>query len=676
MNSWFYYSAAGQLGKSLVLAVLLLVGPSAAAEDGLRIDSGPGQVGGVAWDELRLNYSGPPGRRQLELEVFGLVAPEGQALGELRLTCSEMVATPVDGCRRGSLIWTLGEPALRLESTLAWDRRSDGWQVQLEAPGWTLAGAIPTQDPMMAELQLSLDGFDLSVVPAELLQMASLNVLIGQLDGHIALEQGQVNAELSLRDGGFDSLDGSLAADGLALDLELALSPLDLEPGFSIALAQSAGELLVGSMYLPPPVGALTLDLAGSWSEAGELTLAQIALEDPGALSVRGRAALKHSDDGWALDQIELTTLQMSLPLAWARWMDGPAAGLGFGNLDTEGSVDGTLSWRADGPFRLDMVMNQVTLDDPAGRIRLDQIDGTAVWGRAGPELDLAWQGLTLYGLPFGAARLDVDSGPQGVQLRRPLRLPLLDGAIVLEDLDWQPADPESEGFGFDARIEPLELGDLTELLGWPVFGGQLGGEFPGVRFVDDTLRFTGGIDIQAFSGQISLAELSIERPFGTLPAVSAQLEFSRLDLLELTGAFNFGRMEGQMSGWAHNLRLLDWRPVAMDARIFTHEDVPRRRISQRAVDNLSSLGGAGGALISGTVLRFFEDFPYRRAGLACRLSNNICHIDGVARHESGGFYIIEGRALPRLDVIGHRRLIDWPQLIRQLEAMMEERPE
>ena len=69
-------------------------------------------------------------------------------------------------------------------------------------------------------------------------------------------------------------------------------------------------------------------------------------------------------------------------------------------------------------------------------------------------------------------------------------------------------------------------------------------------------------------------------------------------------------------------------------------------------------------------MLRMFEEFPYRRAGLACRLDRNICHIDGVAPHESGGFYIVQGRGLPHLDIVGHRRLVDWPRLVAQLVAM------
>ncbi|KAA3633826.1 MAG: hypothetical protein DWQ08_01370 [Proteobacteria bacterium] len=185
-------------------------------------------------------------------------------------------------------------------------------------------------------------------------------------------------------------------------------------------------------------------------------------------------------------------------------------------------------------------------------------------------------------------------------------------------------------------------------------------------------IAFTGGIEIRAFSGLIALRELVIERPFGTLPALAAQVDATRLDLAQVTAAFDIGHMEGELSGWMHDLRLLDWRPVAMDARFFTHDDAPQRRISQRAVENLSSLGGSvGGALVSNTILPMFETFPYERAGLACRLSNNICHLDGVAPHESGGFYIVEGRGLPRLNIIGHRRLVDWPRLIAQLADMV-----
>lgn len=676
--SWIYYSAVGRSGKRLwrLLGLLILAGfPTTLllASDELLIESGPGQAGGLSWAGLELRYELLDGKRQFELSLSQIEMPEDRKLGQLRLRCTQVAVSVLDGCQRGELDWQLLEPALELQAGIAWQRQGDHWQLEADGAGWQLTGSVPQADPLMASMALTLDAFDLAVLPAQWLEALGLSVLLGTLEGRLRLEAGELQGALSLTQGGFDSPDGRLAADGLGIDLTFSISPLAADRSFSLDLEQAQGEWLFGSIYLPPPEAPLELTLNGRWPADAGLMLDRLELVDPDALQVHGRAALQPTDEGWRLDELWLEQVQLNLPLAWARWLDGPAAAAGFGGLDTAGTIDATLNWQADRPPRAEAVLDGVSIKDSAGRINIEQAQGSVAWGADGPTLALDWQGLALYGLAFSAAGLALESGPEGVRLVRPLRLPLLDGAVVVDQLDWQPGESSGRGIGFDARIEPLSLADLTRQLELPTFGGQLSGAFPGVRYANDVLSFTGGIDIQAFSGEISVADLSIERPFGTLPALSAQVELSRLDLLELTGAFNFGRMEGELSGWARNLRLLNWRPVAMDARVFTHDDARRRRISQRAVDNLSSLGGAGGALISGTVLRMFEDFPYRRAGLACRLSNNICHIDGVARHESGGFYILEGRALPRLDIIGHRRLVDWPQLIGQLEAMLEE---
>lgn len=675
--SWPYYSALRQSGNRLLLwlglmALLGLPAAPALAADELLIESGPGQAGELSWAGLKLRYELIEGQRQFELELRRIQAQTEHALGNLRLRCSDAPVSAMDGCKQGEMHWQLEEHALSLKADLSWQRQAEYWQVEAHGEGWQLSGSVPQSTPQMASLALTLDSFDLALLPLQWIEGAGLSVLAGQLEGRLLLDAGQLQATLIMSQLGFDSPDGSLAADGLEVDLSLEAYPLQADREFSLELEQAKGEWLVGSIYLPPPESSLRLKLGGHWAENNGLILDQIELVDPEAMQVSGRAILLPGDEGWSVDELVLDRVQLELPLAWERWVEGPAASAGFGGLETGGMIEASLNWQADRRLQAEAELHGFSINDPAGRISMQQVRGTAGWGPDGPLLALDWQGLQLYGLAFAAASLALESGLEGTRLLRPLRMPLLDGAVVIDQLDWRPVDPDSSGFGFDARIEPLSLSDLTRQLELPVFGGQLSGAFPGVRYANDVLSFTGGIDVQAFSGRISLADLAVERPFGTLPALSAQVEFSRLDLLELTGAFNFGRMEGQLSGWARNLRLLNWRPVAMDARVFTHDDVRRRRISQRAVDNLSSLGGAGGALLTGTVLRLFDDFPYSRAGLACRLSNNICHIDGVARHESGGFYIVEGRSLPRLDIIGHRRLVDWPQLISQLEAAME----
>lgn len=672
MSPWAYYSApfAGFKPTAiLVLAGFLLMPQAQPAE--LIVESGPGQLAGVYWQSARLAFHGGQPESDWILAVAGLNLEGERDLGEMVLTCMKAPRPFTAGCLDGRLDWQLEEPELTLSASFSHQRESGVHQFALRDEHWQVELEFPEAEPDQISGKVIVDQLDLSELPTMLTEGLGLNLLYGVLSGQVSLKPDRITVQLSLAGGGFDGFEGLAAADGLHLEMgfQAAMDPL-LE-SFSLNLAQTAGEILIGSLYLPSPLATVQLEIDGRRIDE-VVALDHVAMVDPDALEVTGSGRLVQGPEGWLVEQVRIESAEIDFPLGWTRWMDGHAAAAGFGDMNSAGRVLASLDWHAERPVQLQSELFDVQIDDPRDRLTLAGVDGRIDWDQFGPAADLSWDSLKLYGLQMHRSRLEVNADASGVHLGRPLRLPLFDGAIVIDQLVWAPMDKTMPGFGLDARIEPLSLTALTRALEWPEFGGVLSGEFPGVMFVDDVLKVTGGIDIQAFSGQIQLTELAIERPFGTLPALSAQVEFSRLDLLELTGAFNFGRMEGQLSGWMRDLRLLDWRPVAMDARVFSHEDVPRRRISQRAVENLSDLGGGGSALLSETVLRVFKDFPYRRVGLACRLSNNICHIDGVARHESGGFYIVEGRALPRLDIVGHRRLVDWPQLMRQLEAMVE----
>ncbi|HKL52907.1 MAG TPA: hypothetical protein VJ902_03035, partial [Wenzhouxiangellaceae bacterium] len=195
---------------------------------------------------------------------------------------------------------------------------------------------------------------------------------------------------------------------------------------------------------------------------------------------------------------------------------------------------------------------------------------------------------------------------------------------------------------------------------------------FPGIQVSGGVIEVQGGLDIDLFGGSARINDLSVERPFGSLPALAADLEFDALDLEQVTGAFAFGRMLGLLSGHVRNLRLLDWQPVQFDAWFETLDDSPEREISQKAVDSISSLSGGGSAAISGTLLRWFDDFPYRKAGLGCRLAANVCRMRGLRDAENGGYVILEGRLIPRLDIVGYQRRVDWPRLLAQLAAAAE----
>jgi hypothetical protein len=113
-----------------------------------------------------------------------------------------------------------------------------------------------------------------------------------------------------------------------------------------------------------------------------------------------------------------------------------------------------------------------------------------------------------------------------------------------------------------------------------------------------------------------------------------------------------------------------------MDMHFYTPEgDKSQRRISQRAVENLASVGGGGAAaILSSGLLRFFEVFAYERIGLRCILHDGICAMSGAGNSKDSalgqGFYIVKGSGLPRIDVVGFRNQVSWARLVQQLVAI------
>lgn len=636
------------------------------------VESGPGRIGPVQWQSLSAQVVPAEGEGSAlawTLEIESLVVA-GQR-GDLRVDCrAGGWRSGRPWCEAGAFAWQAngGSEPLRGRLTAApgdsgarLDLFDGRVEIDLHWPGADRAGRA----------EVAFDDFRLGALPTNLLERLGLSVLDGRVDGQATLAAGAMSAELDIGELAFDRPDGSIAAAAVTARIELEARRPDGSDGFAfdLELSQSGGEWLAGALYLPPPEQPLEVAASGRFDPGVGLTVERFALADGEALELDGTLRAAITEEGWALQRLRVRGLDARFPGAWNRWAEGPAASLGLAEVETEGRLRGRAEWVNGGEATLALELDGVSVRDAGERFALRGLDGRLQRSRDRVSAELDFSSLSLLRLPFGPGRVAVSGTPSDWGLSEPLAVPLLDGAVVIDRLEVSDAERADRRLRLDARIEPLDLTALTRTLGWPEFGGQLSGRFPGVRLEGRTVAFTGGIEIEAFSGRVELDELVVERPFGTLPALSAQVEFDRLDLAEVTRAFNFGHMEGQASGWMRDLRLLDWRPVAMDARVFTHEDAGERRISQRAVENLSRLGGGTAAALSAGVLRVFEEFPYRRAGLACRLERNICHMDGVAPREGGGFYIVEGRGIPHLDVVGHRRLVDWPRLVAQLIA-------
>ncbi len=255
-------------------------------------------------------------------------------------------------------------------------------------------------------------------------------------------------------------------------------------------------------------------------------------------------------------------------------------------------------------------------------------------------------------------------------------RIPLLDGALELDRFTVHDAGLPEMAFGLDASLLPVSVQRLSRAFGWPEFGGQLGGKISDLRLDNGVLTLATTLQARIFDGRLEISNLRLEEPFGDWPRLYSSIDIYNLDLEQVTSAFEFGRITGRLSGYVNELVLFNWMPVEFDARLYTPpDDRSRHRISQRAVQNIGNLGGGGagvGAALSSGFMRFFDDFNYDRLGISCTLTNEICLMDGVDPAPNGGYYLVKGRGLPRIDVIGNATRVDWPRLVAQIRAIME----
>jgi hypothetical protein len=261
------------------------------------------------------------------------------------------------------------------------------------------------------------------------------------------------------------------------------------------------------------------------------------------------------------------------------------------------------------------------------------------------------------------------------VHLQEATQLPVLDGALQIDTFDLVYGGGEPLRWQVDGLMAPVSMKLLTQALGWPEFSGKLSGIIPNVRYEAGNLKVGGVLLVRVFDGEVTLRNLQLEQPFGVVPRLRVDAQAVNIDLETLTRTFSFGKIEGTLDGRIDGLQMESWRPVAFDAEFATPEgDKSRHRISQKAVDNISNIGGGGvGGALSRSFLRFFEDFPYDRLGIRCRLENGVCAMGGVEPAENG-YYLVKGRFIPpRLDVIGYADRVNWNSLVSQIAAVTVE---
>ena len=511
----------------------------------------------------------------------------------------------------------------------------------------------------------------------------------GQLDGRLVVSAPtdqplRVAGPLTLAGAALETPDGSIAAEGLGANLVLDYRSTDNEQRVDLRGDLRGGELLFGSasVALPPTPVALRIDAIGN---AGGWRLPTLLWGDGGTLAARGSAA--RAPDG-ALRALDSEIDSDDLAPVTSRYLSGWLGGFGLGDLSLKGRLHSRLRLDAGGMRGFDAHFDQVDVLEPGGMFRFDGLHGDLRYSADAPvDSALRWRSGQLYGLDFGAAELPLRSAEAAIALRAPASVEAIGGTLRFDHFRLRPPNGD-QGLqaNFGLTLDKFDIGKLAQSMDWPAFRGTLSGSIPDARYVDDKLVFEGGLEMRVFDGSVKVSSLAMERPFGVAPTLSADLALDDLDLLSVTEVFDFGSISGRLDGSIRELRLVDWTATAFDAEFQTQRRRGvKQRISQRAVQNISSVGDASFVTsLQGQLIGLFDDFGYRRIGISCRLHNQICAMGGLeslgadgkdadaagSGSDSGGFTIVQGAGIPRLNVVGFNRQVDWPTLVERLEAV------
>jgi hypothetical protein len=524
--------------------------------------------------------------------------------------------------------------------------------------------ALPLDQPTHAQI-------DLSNVPVAWLQgplgtVWSGHVTGGRLDAQLALDlrdEGlQSSGQFTLNKAGFDTPSGTLAGQAASASGRFSLDTTDTPAQLDLDASLRGGELLLGPIYARLPDHPVQLGLHANLRD-GAFALSRLHVGDADALQLDGSLAF---DAHGNLRTLKLDHLHAAFPAAYQRYGSAWLDSLGLHDVRMAGQVNGSVDLRADGLRSFAFDTDGLDLADGNGRIAVHGLRGGLDWALQGdrPATTLGWRSLQLYNIANGAAQAHWQSRDSVLALQQALQIPVLDGQLRIAALSWRPAAAKGQRLATSLVLTDVDMAAFSRAVGWPAFPGKLGGAVPSLRWVDDRLELDGGLSANVFDGFVDITRLSLQQPFGSSPSLSADIALKQLDLGAVTSVFDFGSITGRLDGSITNLQLADWSPVAFDASLLASDG---GRISQRAVNNLTSVGGGGiAAGLQGAVLKLFKTFGYSRIGLTCHLQGAVCRMGGLDNND-GGYTIVEGSGLPHLRVIGHQSEVDWPTLVRRL---------
>lgn len=423
---------------------------------------------------------------------------------------------------------------------------------------------------------------------------------VDQINFHIQPEQ--ITAEFEAE---------SLALDAVQMNISGELRPKRNTWQGNISIDYPSGALLWRDWFIEPQQGALTLESSVVLS-TDRVSVSDLQFTDPETFILKvpsGSIELSPLQNFHA--DVDFESLNMSK--LYTSWLQPHLFGTVLEDAEVEGSGGAKLKIRNNHLEEVEFQFDDLSVADNAERLAIYNANINVVIKESLKKgaIGLSWEGAELYRVQIGSVQSAYKINQGHIALADTTSIPLYDGELKIFKLDVSGLQRLKPNIEFNGVLTPVSLSELTPALGLPLFSGSISGVIPSVHYDGDTLVLDGTLLAKAFDGSFRVRELRVNQLLSTTPRLNASFFLENLDLKMLTETFDFGRIEGRLSGHIANLDMVAWEPQSFDAFFYTpEEDESRHVISQRAVDNLTSLSGSDiGSVLSRSYLRFLRTF-------------------------------------------------------------------
>jgi len=476
----------------------------------------------------------------------------------------------------------------------------------------------------------------------------------------------QFNIYLQLDKGSFSDEAGLHAAENLRADLSLKLQQLDAAWQWQGDLNWQNGEVFWQPFYIAN--GGHRLYASGKL-EGDKLSFnqTQLQISHAGELNANGVWNLNDA----RFQALQVIVPQLNLQTAYPLLLKPLLQKTALADVEVSGLAAIKFEMHDAQTKSFGLTLKDVSIKDNSHKFAFYGLNAEIPWDYdVAQQVRLRYARGALLNLPLG--NTDIRATLDRYALTsEDIRLPILDGALNLKNVS--AAYKDSQWFWhLAAKLEPISMQDFTTALHMTAMSGKASAEIPLVTYAAGSLVTDGSLDLHVFNGTATISNLTMQTPLGIAPKLNADIAMRNLDLGLLTRTFSFGAIEGLLDGDIKDLELQNWKPVRFDAKLQSSPGHYPKKISQRAVENISALGGGGAAAaIQRSFLRFFKQFNYGKMGISCRLRHDVCEMAGV-ESTPHGYVIVKGSGIPAITVMGYNQTVGWSELLARIKRVTE----